>query len=158
MLYPSLLRQTTGSGSIFNPYDIIALLPTTTTTFSLACLSHTTPSNVTAHIISLPLTLPRLPFNLKHTQVRTALKNGAVFELPYAGALGAEGDTAGHASEGGNAAKRNWWAGAREVVRVTKGKGLIVTGGVVNPADLRAPRDIGNLYVCGLLRRIDFAD
>lgn len=82
--------------------------------------------------------------------VRTALKNGAVFELPYTGALGAEGDAAGAlvgGSEGGSGAKRNWWAAAREIVRVTKGKGIIVTGGVMNQGDLRAPKDIGNLYV-----------
>ena len=110
------------------------------------------------HIISLPLTAPRLPFNLKHTMVRTALKNGAVFELPYAGALGAEGDAMGvlaGGSEGGSSAKRNWWAAAREVVRVTKGKGIIVSGGVTNQADLRAPRDIGNLYVSCLFLRVN---
>ena len=82
--------------------------------------------------------------------VRTALRNGAVFEISYAGALGAESEastSAAGSSEGGAAAKRNWWAAAREVVRVTKGKGIIVTGGVLSQADLRAPRDIGNLYV-----------
>lgn len=66
--------------------------------------------------------------------VRTALRNGAVFEISYASALD-------------NTAKRNWWAAAREVVRVTKGKGLIVTGGGTDGADLRAPRDVGNLCV-----------
>lgn len=140
--------QTTGNVSIFNAYDLIALLPTTVTAFSQACLSHTSPSNLTAHIISLPLTLPRLPFNLKHTLIRTAIKNGAVFEVTYAGALGGDSDaTAGTAasSEGGAAAKRNWWAAAREVVRVTKGKGIIVASGVTTVADLRAPRDVGNL-------------
>jgi len=139
---------TIGNTSLVSPYDLIALLPTTATTFSQACLSHTTPSNLTAHIISLPLTLSRLPFNLKHTMVRTAIKNGAVFEIAYAGALGGDNDpavgTAG-GSEGGAGAKRNWWAAAREVVRVTKGKGVIVSSGVTNIADLRAPRDVGNL-------------
>lgn len=82
--------------------------------------------------------------------VRTAIKNGAVFEISYAGALGGDNDpsvgTAG-GSEGGSGAKRNWWAAAREIVRVSKGKGVIVTGGVTNVADLRAPRDVGNLSV-----------
>lgn len=71
---------------------------------------------------------------MKHTMVRTALRNGAVFEISYASALD-------------NTAKRNWWAAAREVVRVTKGKGLIVTGGCTEVADLRAPKDVGNLCV-----------
>jgi ribonuclease P/MRP protein subunit RPP1 len=82
----------------------------------------------------VPLDAPRLPFRMKHTMVRTALRNGAVFEIPYASALD-------------STAKRNWWATAREVVRVTKGKGLIVTGGGMDVADIRAPKDIGNLCV-----------
>ncbi|KAH9029377.1 PHP domain-like protein [Lactarius hengduanensis] len=123
---------TNAHSNLFTPYDIIALAPTTEATFSLACLTHTQPSPLSAHIISVPLDVPRLPFRMKHTMVRTALRNGAVFEIPYASALD-------------NIAKRNWWAAAREVVRVTKGKGLIVTGGGMDVADLRAPRDVGNL-------------
>jgi len=117
---------------LFSPYDIIALAPTTEGSFSLACLTHTLPSPLSAHVISVPLDVPRLPFRMKHTMIRTALRNGAVFEIPYASALD-------------SAAKRNWWAAAREVVRVTKGKGLIVTGGGMEVADLRGPKDIGNL-------------
>ncbi|KAI0082352.1 PHP domain-like protein [Panus rudis PR-1116 ss-1] len=139
---------TTGNASIVAPYDLLALTPTTAASFSLACLTHTQPSPLTAHIISLPLTLPRLPFNLKHTLVRSALKNGAVFEITYSGALGAESDPGlglAGATEGGSGPKRNWWAAAREVVRVTKGRGVIVSGGCPNVGDLRAPRDVGNL-------------
>ena len=66
--------------------------------------------------------------------VRTASHNGAVFEIAYAGALDPS-------------TKRNWWAAAREVVRVTNGKGLIVTSGGMNVTDLRAPKDIGTLCV-----------
>lgn len=134
--------------SLFNSYDFIALVPTTHTTFSLACLTHSLPSALTAHIISLPLTLPRLPYHLKHTLLRTAIKNGAVFEISYVGALGGESDPVladANAAETGASAKRNWWAASRELIRVTKGKGLIVSGGVVADADLRPPRDIANL-------------
>ncbi|KAF9788129.1 RNase P subunit p30-domain-containing protein [Thelephora terrestris] len=130
------------SASIFSGYDIIALTPTTPGTLSLACLTHSQPSALTAHVISLPLTLPRLPFHLKHTLIRTAKKNGAVFEMNYSGAFGSDPDAFETASA---ATKRNWWAAAREVIRVTKGKGLIVSGGVTGEADLRAPRDIINL-------------
>ncbi|PIL37048.1 hypothetical protein GSI_00740 [Ganoderma sinense ZZ0214-1] len=139
---------TNANSALFAPYDLLALLPTTATSFSLACLTHTQPTPLTTHIISLPLTLPRLPFNLKHTLIRTALKNGAVFEINYVGALGGEGDpvlSVPSGGEGGAGAKRNWWAAAREVARVTKGKGILVSGGVFNEADLRAPRDVANL-------------
>ncbi|KAF8136986.1 PHP domain-like protein [Boletus edulis] len=138
---------TTTSVSVTDGYDLIALAPTTPATFSAACLTHSLPSLLTAHIIALPLTLPRLPFHLKHTLVRTAIKNGAVFEVNYAGALG--DPESSHANLGvsdtGLTAKRNWWAAAREVVRVTKGKGVIVSGGVIGQGDYRSPRDVQNL-------------
>ncbi|KAI0319990.1 RNase P subunit p30-domain-containing protein [Amylostereum chailletii] len=130
------------NAALFAPYDILALLPTTEASFAYASLTHTAPSPLCAHILALPLTLPRLPFRMKHTVVRTALRNGAVFEINYAGALGAdEGADAG----GGGAAKRNWWAAATEVVRVTKGKGVVLSSGAAAEAELRAPRDVGNL-------------
>jgi ribonuclease P/MRP protein subunit RPP1 len=135
---------------MFDTYDIIALVPTTQATFSLACLTHSQPSPLTAHVIALPLTLPRLSFHMKHTLVRTAIKNGSVFEINYSGALGGQHDAVimeAGVGETGASAKRNWWAAAREVVRVTKGKSLLLSGGVASAGDLRAPRDVGNLYV-----------
>ncbi|KIY47741.1 PHP domain-like protein, partial [Fistulina hepatica ATCC 64428] len=140
---------TAANATLFNGYDIIGLVPTTQGALSLACLTHSQPSSLTAHIISVPLTLPRLPYRMKHTLVRTALKNGVVFEIMYAGAIG-DSDPAlvdVGAAENGGAAKRNWWASARELVRVTKGKGLIVSSGVHRDVELRAPRDIGNIII-----------
>ncbi|KAF5372371.1 hypothetical protein D9615_009286 [Tricholomella constricta] len=134
---------TNANASLFPSYDLIGLVPLTQTSFALACLTHSMPSPLTAHIISLPLTLPRLAFHLKHTLIRTAIKNGAVFEISYVGALGGENEpvlvNAGAAENGAPAAKRNWWAAAKELVRVTKGKSVVVSGGVVSEADLRAP-------------------
>lgn len=117
-------------------YDIIALRPTTANTFSLACLTHTQPSPTTAHIISIDAASasPQLPFRLKLSLVRTAVRNGGVFEISYAGALASD-----------DSARRNWWAGAREIVRATKGKGLLLTGGGQGIAELRAPLDAINL-------------
>ncbi|KAG5637567.1 hypothetical protein H0H81_004144 [Sphagnurus paluster] len=139
---------TNANASIFTSYDLIGLIPLTQATFSLACLTHSMPSPLTAHIISLPLTLPRLSFYLKHTLIRTAIKNGAVFEISYVGALGGENDpilcSAGGA-ENGSTAKRNWWAATKELTRVTKGRSLLVSGGVLAEADLRAPADVANL-------------
>ncbi|KAI0051542.1 PHP domain-like protein [Auriscalpium vulgare] len=134
---------TNANAPLLAPYDILALTATTEATFSVACLTHTLPSQLTTHIISIPLTLPRLPFRLKHTLVRSALRNGAVFEIAYAGALGAgDGDGGGGS---GASTKRNWWAAAREVVRVTKGKGIILSSGTAEHSELRSPKDIGNL-------------
>ncbi|KAG9077417.1 hypothetical protein FRC06_008919, partial [Ceratobasidium sp. 370] len=117
-------------------YDIIALQPTTANSFSLACLTHTQPSPTAAHIISIDAAsaTPQLPFRLKLSLVRTAIRNGAAFEISYSGALASD-----------ESARRNWWAGAREVTRATKGKGLLLTGGGQKVADLRAPLDAVNL-------------
>jgi ribonuclease P/MRP protein subunit RPP1 len=118
-------------------YDIISLHPTSTETFSIACLKHSTPSPMTAHVISLPLTGPRLPFFFKHTLVRTAIKNGAVFEICYSPAVGSVGEVE----------RRNWWSACRELTRVTGGKGVIISSGTeTSPmVDVRAPKDIINL-------------
>ncbi|CAE6491264.1 unnamed protein product [Rhizoctonia solani] len=155
-------------------YDIIALQPTTPNTFSLACLSHTVPSPTTAHVISIdassatpqlpfrmkpsmvrtairnggvpsPTTAhvisidassatPQLPFRMKPSMVRTAIRNGGVFEISYAGALASD-----------ESARRNWWSGAREIARATKGKGLLLSGGAQVTSNLRAPMDAINL-------------
>ncbi|CAE6428439.1 unnamed protein product [Rhizoctonia solani] len=117
-------------------YDIIALQPTTSNTFSLACLSHTQPSPTTAHVISIDAAsaTPQLPFRMKPSLVRTAIRNGGVFEISYAGALASD-----------DSARRNWWSGAREIARATKGKGLLLSGGAQATSDLRAPMDAINL-------------
>jgi ribonuclease P/MRP protein subunit RPP1 len=94
------------------------------------------PGPLTAHIISLDLSSqPRLPFYLKHTLIRTAIRNGAVFEIPYALAL----------SPNDEHKRRNWWANAREVARVTHGKSILLSGGGQTIADLRAPLDVANV-------------
>ncbi|KAH7099745.1 Polymerase/histidinol phosphatase-like protein [Auriculariales sp. MPI-PUGE-AT-0066] len=120
---------TQSNAALFGGYDVLALRPLTVQTFSQACLTHAAPGPLTAHIIVVPLS-PRVPFPLKHTLVRTARRAGAVFELSFAGAI--RGD-------------EGWWGSAREVVRVAKGKGIVITGG----GEPRAPRDLANL--AGLL-------
>jgi len=86
------------------------------------------------HIISLPLTLPRFNFHLKHTLVRTALKNGAAFEICYVGSLGGQKDPVFTD------------ASYAEVRRRAGGRRRVVSGGAINQADLRAPKGVANLY------------
>lgn len=114
----------------YNKPQTQSLTPTTAATFSVACLTQPpfTPS---------PTSLP-----LKHTLVRTAIINGAVFEINQVGALGGENEeilVEEDAAENGPGAKRNWWAAGRELKRLTKEKGLIVSSGVVAEMDLWAP-------------------
>ncbi|KAL4078847.1 RNase P subunit p30-domain-containing protein [Scleroderma yunnanense] len=114
-------------------YDLLSLVLTTSTTCSLVRLAYSLPSPLTTDVISLPLTSPRLPFLLKHTLVQAAIKNGATGGLAFG------------VSDSGLNTKRNWWAAAQEVVRATKGKRIIVSGGALAEADYRGPRDVQNL-------------
>jgi ribonuclease P/MRP protein subunit RPP1 len=56
-----------------------------------------------------------------------------VFEAAYAEAVGDETE------------RRNWWGGARELMGVTKGKGLLLSGGTSEDREARAPMDVANL-------------
>lgn len=128
-------EQTKNNEALLQTYDILSLLPTSLTTFSAACLTHSAPSTMTTHIIPLPLTLPRIPFFFKHTLVRMAIKNGAVFEVAYSPAVGGAGESE----------RRNWWANVRELTRVTRGKGVIFSSGSNEVGDVRAPGDVVNM-------------
>jgi ribonuclease P/MRP protein subunit RPP1 len=128
-------EQNKSNDALLQTYDILSLHPTSPTTFSSACLTHSAPSTLTTHIISLPLTFPRMPFFFKHTLVRTAIKNGAVLEVAYSPAVGGAGDSE----------RRNWWANVRELTRVTKGKGVIFSSGSSEVGDVRAPGDVANM-------------
>ena len=128
-------KQTKNNEAILQTYDMLSLHPTSLATFSAACLTHSAPSTLTTHIISLPLTLPRIPFFFKHTLVRTAVKNGAVFEVAYSPAVGGAGESE----------RRNWWANVRELTRVTRGKGVIFSSGSHGLSDVRAPGDVVNM-------------
>ena len=65
----------------FNAYDLIALVPTKHNTFSSACLTHSLPSQVTAHIISLLLTPPSLPYHIKHNLIKLPLRTVPFWDL-----------------------------------------------------------------------------
>ncbi|KAG8883362.1 hypothetical protein FRB97_006787 [Tulasnella sp. 331] len=117
-------------------YDLIALCPTTPTTFQHACLTYSVASPITAHIITFDLQAnQRLPFFMKLSLVRTAIKNGAVFEIRYCTIV---------KKNAGERARRNWWINAKDVVRATGGKGLIFAGGGLE-SEVRAPTDVINL-------------
>jgi len=116
---------TQANGPLLSGFDVLALRPTTLQTFNLACLTHSQPGPLTAHVITVPLS-PRVPYQMKHTLIRTARRAGAVFEISCAGAI--RGD-------------EGWWGSAREVIRITKGKNIVVSSG----SEPRGPRDLSNL-------------
>jgi len=41
--------------------------------------------------------------------------------------------------------RRNWISGAREVVRATEGKGVVITSGAIRAEEMRGSQDLINL-------------
>lgn len=149
-------------------YDLISIQPTTTEAFSKVCLDLTKPGPNQVGIITLPMNGKRTR-GLKRSLIRTAIRNGAVFEIVYSPSLfplSAASSTQAH---------QNFLSNAREAIRVimavsggggrdgagrrgkggggvifSSGVGLAVEGGKVIEGGwegLRGPGDLINLAV-----------
>ncbi|KAK7423955.1 RNA-binding RNA processing protein rpp1 [Neonectria punicea] len=108
-------------------YDLVAVRPSTDKAFQNACLTLDVP------LISLDLAQP-LPFYFKPKPCMTAVARGVRFEVCYAQALAA--DTRGRASFIGN---------VTNLVRATRGRGIILSSEAKDALSLRAPADVVNL-------------
>lgn len=109
-------------------YDILAVRPATEKTFSHACLNMAETS-----IISLDLA-QQFDFFFKPRTCMAAVSRGVRFEICYAQVLGA--DARGRANFIGNLAS---------LLRVTKGRGLVVSSEARGVMGLRGPADVVNL-------------
>ncbi|GAA5824734.1 hypothetical protein JCM11251_005319 [Rhodosporidiobolus azoricus] len=134
-LYPS---QTT----------LLSVTPTTLTSFSHVALSLSPPSPFAPTLITLdPSLSPRLPFPLKRGLISSLARAGVGFELILRGVTRA--DEAGEQPGETGRRRRNWIAGAREVVRATEGKGVVVSSGAHKAGEMRGSEDLINL--CSLI-------
>ncbi|GAA5937206.1 hypothetical protein JCM1841_002326 [Sporobolomyces salmonicolor] len=134
-LYPS---QTT----------LLSLTPTTLTSFSHTALSLSPPSAFSPTLVTLDPSLhPRLPFPLKRGLISSLSRAGVGFELVLRGVT--RQDEAGEQAGEAGRRRRNWIAGAREVVRATAGKGVVISSGAVRAGEMRASEDLINL--CSLI-------
>ena len=112
--------------------------PLDAASFSHVCLNLAAPGPSGVDIITVDLaTSARLPFQLKRSLVLKAIADGAFFEICYAPALRAQPVP--------KDARRNVIAGARELIRITNGKGIILSSEVRRCFELRAPLDLCNL-------------
>lgn len=122
-------------------YDLLSVTPTTETAFQHACITLSELKPFSIDIISLDLAAaPRLPFYLKRSTVGAALANGVVFEITYGAAVANTQDTPDV-----SAARRNLFAGARDLLRATNGKGVIISSSALDALGIRAPYDVMNL-------------
>lgn len=108
-------------------YDILAVRPIDERTLQLAC------SSLDCDIISLDLT-QRLPFWFKYKTLSEAIKSGKRFELSYA--QGVMGDSG---------MRRNLISNATQLIRASRGRGLIISSAAKAAVACRGPWDAINL-------------
>ena len=114
----------------FSPaYNILALRPTTEKVFQLCCTS------LECDLISLDLS-QRLTYNIKLKTVSSALQRGIRFEICYSPAIQASGNSE---------ARRNLISAATQLIRATRGRGIILSSEAKNALGVRGPHDVINL-------------
>ncbi|KAI9850238.1 MAG: hypothetical protein M1838_005964 [Thelocarpon superellum] len=110
-------------------YDLLAVRPTTAAALQQAC-QHLDPVG----LISLDMTV-RHPYHFKHSLCRAATARGIRFEICYAPSILAT-DTA---------ARRNLISNATQLIRATRGRGIVLSSEAPTAVGLRAPIDVINL-------------
>ncbi|KAK4897706.1 RNA-binding RNA processing protein rpp1 [Elasticomyces elasticus] len=108
-------------------YDILAVRPIDERTLQLAC------GSLDCDIISLDLT-QRLPFYFKFKMLSEAVKSGKRLELCYS--QGVLGDSS---------ARRNLISNATQLIRASRGRGLIISSEAKAVVGCRGPWDAINL-------------
>ena len=111
-------------------YDILALRPTNERALQQACQS------LDADLISLDLS-SRFPFHFKHKTLGAALQRGVKIEICYACGVLAVGD--------GGMARRNLISNATELIRATRGRGIVISSEAKKALACRGPWDVVNL-------------
>jgi ribonuclease P/MRP protein subunit RPP1 len=113
--------------NLSSPYSLLALRPTNENSFQLCC------GSLECDLISIDFS-QRLPFILKFKTVSSALQRGVRFEICYSAGV-----------VGGVDARRNVISGATQLIRATRGKGIILSSEAKSALGLRAPHDVMNL-------------
>lgn len=109
-------------------YDIVAIRPTNEASFAAAC------QTLDCDLISLDFT-SRLPFVLKFKTVSAACQRGVRFEICYAAGVNA----------GDALARRSVISNATQLIRSTRGKGIVISSEARRALGCRAPADVINL-------------
>lgn len=114
------------SGEAVQSYDIVSVQPMNEKLFQQVS------QTVETDIISFDMT-SRLPFHIKLPQVNLAIERGISFEITYSPAIRDE------------TLRKNVISNGLDLVRVCKGKHVVVTSGAEYVMELRGPYDIINL-------------
>ena len=108
-------------------YDLIAVQPMTEKAFVAMC------GNVDIDLISLDFST-RLPFYIKSSSASLAISKGIYFEICYSSSI--------HDLN----ARKNLTINARNLIRATKGKNIIISSNASSAMQLRGPYDLMNLF------------
>ena len=117
--------------SISSVYDLVALRPTTEKCLMLACQAFE------CDLISLDLSI-RYPFYFKHKTLAVALQRGIKLEICYG---------PGVLSTDGGASRRNLISNATQLIRATRGRGIIMSSEARRALACRGPADVINMAV-----------
>lgn len=109
-------------------YDILAIRPTDEKTLKQACES------LDCELISIDMTV-RLSYHFKFKMLSQAIARGVRFEICYAPGI--------IASE--SSARRNLISNVVQLIRATRGRGLVISSEAKTALGCRAPSDVINL-------------
>ncbi|BEJ06865.1 hypothetical protein CcaverHIS641_0401340 [Cutaneotrichosporon cavernicola] len=124
-------------------YDILSCYVGSDKALQRACTDLSVPGPNQLAIITVPLHERPYHFRLNSKQIRQAHRNGVVFEILYAAGLFPPRSTP---PEVAKQYRQNFLSNARELVRVTGGKGIIFSSGPGGSDEsLRGPLDVVNL-------------
>jgi ribonuclease P/MRP protein subunit RPP1 len=122
-------------------YDLLSAQPCNDQSFSTLCLSLTELKPFSIDIITLDFAShSRAPFYMKRSLVNAAIQNGAVFEVCYSRAVSGSNNNGIDDTK----ARRNIISSTRELIRMTNGKGIIISSGAADLLGLRGPYDVIN--------------
>ncbi|KAJ3038937.1 Ribonuclease P protein subunit p30 [Rhizophlyctis rosea] len=118
--------QLNGSNANINSYDIVAIRPMTEKLFQQSC------QTFEVDIISLDMG-SRLPFYIKAPTVNLAVQRGIYFEICYGPAIRDQ------------TARRHLITNSAALIRLTKGKNVIISSEAQRAMEVRGPYDVINL-------------
>ena len=112
-------------------YDILALRPLNKKALEQCC------NSLECDLISLDLST-RFPFYFSHTTLSNALQRGIKFEICYG---------SGILDHSGGSSRRNLISNATQLIRATRGRGLIISSEGKRALACRGPADVINMAV-----------
>ena len=117
--------------ALSSAYDILAIRPDNEKSLQQACQA------LECDVISLDLST-RFPFYFKHTTMANPLQRGVKFEICYG---------PGILNSDGGASRRNLISNATQLIRATRGRGIIISSEAKRALACRGPADVVNLAV-----------